>query len=291
MSTPSGPFTWIITGASRGFGLSIAEAALKHGDAVVAAVRRPDALSELLAQYPDRLEVVAFDAFQVESADQVVSQAVERFGRIDVLVNNAGRGYVGAAEEISDAVLREALTIHVLTPAALVRAAAPIMRKQGSGAIVQMSSQGGRQGFAGVGTYCAAKHALEGYSEALAGELAPFGVQVMIVEPSRFRTGFNEDGAQSIAEVSETYRDALAATRKDLMSASGRQEGDPDRAAAVIVDLVHGAEPLPLRLPLGAEAVERISKVYERNLAAIAPWAELARSTDFPDAVRAARPF
>ncbi|NUR71016.1 MAG: SDR family NAD(P)-dependent oxidoreductase [Hamadaea sp.] len=281
--------TWIITGASRGFGRSLAEKALAGGDLVVAAVRRPESLTDLAAKYPDTCLVTKYDARDVSAAATLVQAAVERFDRIDVLVNNAGRAVVGAVEEVSDAQLRELMDLHLFGPAALVRAVLPVMRAQGSGSIVQMSSQGGRTSFPGVAAYSASKFALEGWSEALAGEVAPFGVRVMIVEPSRFRTDFNSGGTLEFADTSDAYASMLAAVRADMAGADGRQEGDPDRAADIIVSLVHG-ESLPLRLPLGREAVDRISGAYRRGLAEVAEWADVARSADFADVPASARP-
>lgn len=153
-----------------------------------------------------------------------------------------------------------------------------------------MSSQGGRMSFPGVSTYSASKFALEGWSEALAGEVAPFGIRVMIVEPSRFRTDFNAGDVLEFTETSETYRDVLAAVRADMAGADGRQEGDPARAVEIIVSLVHGDE-VPLRLPLGREAAERISGVYKRGLAEVERWAETASAADFPNVPASSRPI
>jgi NAD(P)-dependent dehydrogenase (short-subunit alcohol dehydrogenase family) len=282
--------TWIITGAARGFGRALAEAALAAGDRVVAAVRRPESVADLAAGHPDDCLIATFDASDVAAAAGLVRDTLDRFGRIDVLVNNAGRAVVGAVEEVGDAQLRELMDLHLFGPAALVRAALPAMHAQGAGTIVQMSSQGGRMSFPGVSAYSASKFALEGWSEALAGEVAPFGIRVMIVEPSRFRTGFNAAGVMEFAEASETYRDLLAGVRADLAGADGLQEGDPARAAGIIVSLAHGAE-VPLRLPLGREAVERISGAYRRGLAEVERWAETARSADFAGVPASARPI
>lgn len=281
--------TWIITGASRGFGRAIAEYALKGGDNVFAAVREPRDVEDLVEQYPNRCTAMPFDARDVSQVKGVIDAAVERFDRVDVLVNNAGRGIIGAAEEVPDAELREALELHLFVPAALVRAVLPTMREQGSGTIIQMSSQGGRVSFPGAGAYSAGKFALEGWSEALAGEVAPFGIRVMVVEPSRFRTGFNQPDVLAFAQSSPVYRDALAAMRADLAQVDGVQEGDPAKAAQVIVDVARGDD-VPLRLPLGAEAVQRIGAGYRANLAALEKWADVARSTDFADAAPSVRP-
>ncbi|MCK2216897.1 SDR family NAD(P)-dependent oxidoreductase [Actinomadura sp. ATCC 31491] len=281
--------TWIITGASRGFGRALAESALAAGDNVVAAVRRPGSVADLEAKHPDSCLVATFDVRDLAAAAGLVRDTLDRFGQLDVLVNNAGRAVVGAAEEVGDAQLRELMELHLFGPAALVRAALPAMRERGTGTIVQMSSQGGRMSFPGVSAYSASKFALEGWSEALAGEVAPFGIRVMLVEPSRFRTGFNGGDVIEFAEPSATYRDLLAGVRADMAGADGRQEGDPARAAGIIVSLAHGDE-VPLRLPLGREAVERISRVHRRGLEEVERWAETARSADFEDVPASARP-
>jgi NAD(P)-dependent dehydrogenase (short-subunit alcohol dehydrogenase family) len=284
--------TWIITGASQGFGRALAEAVLAAGDHVVAAVRRPESMTDLAEAHPHNFAIVRFDATDTAQAAGLVQQTIDRFGRLDVLVNNAGRAVVGAAEEVDEADLRALMDLHLFGPAALVRATLPVMRAQGAGTIVQMSSQGGRSSFPGVGAYSAGKFALEGWSEALAGEVAPFGVRVMIVEPSRFRTSFNAPDVLGFADSSSVYADVLSAVRADMAGADGVQEGDPVRAAQIISALVHGDE-LPLRLPLGAEAVDRISGAYRRGLQEVARWADTARAADFPEfaAVTSTRPI
>ncbi|GAA3469506.1 SDR family NAD(P)-dependent oxidoreductase [Nonomuraea roseola] len=282
--------TWIITGASRGFGRALAESALAAGDRVVAAVRTPESVADLEATYPDTFLIARFDARDTAAAADLVRATLDRFGQLDVLVNNAGRAVVGAVEEVSDAHLRELMDLHLFGPAALVRAALPAMRARGTGTIVQMSSQGGRMSFPGVSTYSASKFALEGWSEALAGEVAPFGVRVMLVEPSRFRTDFNAADVLEFAETSGTYRDLLAGVRADMAGTDGHQEGDPARAAEIIVSLAHGDE-VPLRLPLGREAVERLSGAYRRGLDEVERWAEIARSADFEGVPASARPI
>ncbi|MFJ4569351.1 SDR family NAD(P)-dependent oxidoreductase [Streptomyces caelestis] len=282
--------TWIITGASRGFGRALAESALAKGDYVVTAVRRPESVADLEARYPDNCLIAKYDARDITAAADLVRDTLDRFGQLDVLVNNAGRAVVGAVEEVSDAQLRELMDLHLFGPAALVRASLPAMHARGTGTIVQMSSQAGRMSFPGVSTYSASKFALEGWSEALAGEVAPFGIRVMIVEPSRFRTDFNAADVLEFAEASETYRDLLSDVRADLAGADGLQEGDPARAAEIIVSLAHSDE-VPLRLPLGHEAVERISGAYRRGLDEVERWAGTARSADFEGVPASVRPI
>jgi NAD(P)-dependent dehydrogenase (short-subunit alcohol dehydrogenase family) len=224
------------------------------------------------------------------SAAAVVEAAMDRFGRVDVLVNNAGAGQVGTAEEISDEVLRDMLAQHLFGSAAYVRAVLPHMRAAGSGAIIQMSSQGGRMSFPAVGSYSAAKFALEGWSEALAGEVAPFGIRVLIVEPGRFRTEFNSSGVLRTASPDPLYEQVAGRVRADMADADGRQEGDPVRAAAVIRRML--SEPdAPLRLPLGAEAVRNLTTSYRRSLDDVRRWAEVSESADFPGLPPAVRGF
>ncbi len=177
---------WFVTGSTSGFGRALVDAARAHGDRVVATARRPDALAGLAG---DDVLVLALDVTQEDAIEPALDRAVERFGRVDVLVNNAGVGFVGALEETSLGDLRAVMETMFFGPAALTRAVVPRMRAQGSGAIVQISSQGGQVTAPGFSAYCAAKFALEGLSEAVAAEVAPFGIRVLIVEPGSFRTG------------------------------------------------------------------------------------------------------
>ncbi|WCN83218.1 SDR family NAD(P)-dependent oxidoreductase [Micromonospora sp. LH3U1] len=290
MNTASGTKTWIITGASSGLGLALTEAALQGGEQVLGTARRVDRFDALKARYGDRLIAVEHDVRDTEAAAGVVQRAIDTFGRIDVLVNNAGAGQVGAAEEVTDGELRDMLEQHLLGPAAYVRAALPHMRDNRSGAIVQMSSQGGRMSFAAVGSYSAGKFALEGWSEALASEVAPFGIRVLIVEPSRFRTEFNASGVLRAARQHAAYDEVIGAVRENMTGADGIQEGDPDSAAAAIRDVLEAAD-APLRLPLGAEAVSNLTRVYQRALDDLQRWAAVSRSTDFPGMPPAVRAF
>ncbi|MEW2414303.1 oxidoreductase [Streptomyces sp. NPDC046866] len=279
-TTPAGRI-WLITGASSGFGRTLADAALAAGDTVVAAVRRPDALAEYAAAHPGRLVPVALDVSDTAAAATVVAEAVERFGRIDVLVNNAGRGLVGAVEETSDAELRDLMDLHFFGPAALIRAVLPHMRAQKSGAVVQMSSMGGRLSFPGVGAYSATKFALEGLTEALAGEVAPYGITCLIVEPGAFRTGFAGAGAlQSTATTLPAYEDTVGAVRTGLPESDGSQPGDPVKAAAAILAALDAEQP-PLRLALGNDAVDAIRAHAEASSAELDAWEAVARATTF----------
>ena len=290
MTTTAETRTWIITGASSGLGLGLAEAALQAGEHVIGTARRADRFDGLKARYGDGLLAVAHDVRDTAGAAGVVQRALEVFGRVDVLVNNAGAGQVGAAEEITDAALRAMLEQHLFGPAAYVRAVLPHMRERRSGAVVQMSSQGGRMSFPAVGSYSAGKFALEGWSEALAGEVAPFGIRVLIVEPSRFRTAFNAADVLNTARQSSIYEGVTSAVRANMEGADGIQEGDPARAARVIRNMLDTPD-APLRLPLGAEAVRNLTRAYRAALDDVEKWASVSESADFPGMPPAVRPF
>ena len=251
--TPT-PRRWFVTGANSGFGLAIVHAALAAGDEVVAAVRRPDTMRELAAAAGGRVSVVELDLARPEQ----LRPAVEAAGRIDVLVNNAGFAIVGAIEETGEAELRTAMEVMFFGPLELTRLVLPQMRARSAGTIVQLTSMGGMLSFAGVGAYSAAKGALELASEALAGEVAPLGIKVLIVEPGAFRTGLQSPTAVQAAKTRIADYDATAgATRETLAAADGAQEGDPAKAAAAVLEVLGWKEP-PLRLALGNDAVDEI---------------------------------
>ncbi|MEU9143315.1 oxidoreductase [Streptomyces sp. NPDC048349] len=271
---------WLITGASSGFGRTLTEAALAAGDTVVAGARRPDALAALAAAHPDRLLPLAMDVTDIARAEEVVAEVVDRWGRIDVLVNNAGRGLVGAVEETSDTELRELMELHFFGPAALTRAALPHMRARKSGAVVQMSSMGGRLAFPGVGAYCASKFALEGLTEALAAEVAAFGIKTLIVEPGAFRTGFAGGDTLRHTAALPVYEDMIGPVRQGLPASDGHQAGDPVKAVAAILAALD-AEVTPLRLVLGNDAVDFITAHADAARAEARAWESVSRSTDF----------
>lgn len=282
--------TWIITGATSGLGLALTRAALESGENVVGTGRRADRLATLESEFGAQFRGVTHDVRDTDSASGVVAAALEAFGRVDSLVNNAGSARVGTIEEVDDAGLADMLAQHVRGPAALIRAILPHLRERGSGEIVQMSSQGGRMSFGAGGNYSAGKFALEGLSEALAAEVAPFGIRVLIVEPSRFRTEFNAGGVLTVAEPNAAYDAIVGATRAELQSADGAQEGDPARAATIIRQVL-AADDAPLRLPLGAEAVDNLRRTYRESLADVDRLATLSASADFPDSPPSVRAF
>ncbi|MGI5351628.1 oxidoreductase [Streptomyces sp. CA-250714] len=267
---------WLVTGANSGFGRAITEAAVAAGDTVVAAVRRPASLDDLVAQHPDQVDPVRLDVTDSEQAAGVAADVLARHGRIDVLVNNAGRTHVGALEETTDDELRALFDVHVFGPAALVRAVLPHMRERRTGAIVQLSSMGGQLSFAGFGAYSGTKFALEGMSEALADEVAPYGIKVLIVEPGSFRTGLFSAGTTS--EETGPYADTVGTTRRMIESSDGKQPGDPAKAAAAILTAL-AAEETPLRLPLGDDAVDAVLGHLERVRTEVESWETVARDT------------
>ncbi|WP_331767120.1 oxidoreductase [Embleya sp. NBC_00896] len=270
---------WLITGANSGFGLAFAEAAVAAGDIVVATARRPETLDDLVAAHPERVEAVRLDVTDAGGIETVVADLIARHGRVDVLVNNAGRSHVGAMEETSDAELRSLFEVHVFGPAALVRAVLPHMRARRSGAIVQLSSMGGQMSFAGFSAYSGTKFALEGMSEALADEVRSFGIKVLVVEPGAFRTGLF-GGISASAEIDAYADTAVGTTRQMIGAADGQQPGDPAKAAAAVIAALD-AEVTPLRLPLGADAIDAVLGHLDGVRAEIATWEKVGRDTTF----------
>lgn len=269
---------WLITGANSGFGRAFTEAAVAAGDVVVAAARRTETLDDLVAAHPDQVEAVRLDVTDPARIDAVVADVTARHGRIDVLVNNAGRTHVGAAEETSDAELRSLFEVHLFGPAALVRAVLPSMRSRRSGAIVQLSSMGGQMSFAGFSAYSATKFALEGMSEALAAEVAPLGIKVLVVEPGAFRTGLMGNGSAS-TEIDD-YADTVGPTRAMVDAGDGTQPGDPAKAAAAVLAALD-AEDTPLHLPLGGDAVDAVLAHLDAVRSDVTAWEKTARDTAF----------
>ena len=276
MTTKTTP-TWFITGASSGFGMAFARYALDRGYNVVATARAVGKLAALAASAPDRVLVYKLDVTVPADAEAAFVAAVRRFGRIDVLINNAGYGTMGAVEETSDAEFRAQMETNFFGALSVTRAVMPHLRQQRGGAIVNMSSNGGQMSFPGAGSYSASKFALEGMSEALAQEVAPFGIKVLIVEPGAFRTGFGGDALKHMP-VMDAYRDTVGVMRDFTRKMDGTQEGDPYKAAAAI-DQALGAETTPLRLQLGADGVASVREHAEQLLKDLAAWESVAVAT------------
>jgi NAD(P)-dependent dehydrogenase (short-subunit alcohol dehydrogenase family) len=276
MTTTTTP-TWFITGASSGFGLAFARYALDRGYNVVATARSVGKLAGLAAQPPDRVLLHKLDVTVAGDSEQAVAAALRRFGRIDVLINNAGYGIIGAVEETPEAEFRAQMETNFFGALAVTKAVLPHLRAQRSGAIVNISSMGGQLSFAGAGSYSASKFALEGLSEALAQEVTPFGIKVLIVEPGAFRTNFAADGLKYMPAM-DAYRSIVGHTRDFTHAMHGTQDGDPYKAAHAIEQALAAAA-TPLRLQLGSDAISAVRAHAEQLLKDVGAWETVALDT------------
>ncbi|MET7695199.1 oxidoreductase [Streptomyces sp. NPDC005483] len=273
--------TWLITGASRGFGRALAEAVLESGDRLVATARRPEQLADLVSRHGDQVRAVALDVTDTAAARDAVQEAVDAFGRLDVVVNNAGYANSAPIEEMAEDDFRGQFEANFFGVANVTRAALPVLRAQRSGMFVQFSSLGGRVGgTAGMGAYQSAKFAVEGFSEVLATEVAPFGVKVVIVEPGAFRTDW-QGSSMELHAVGADYEETVGAMNTYRAENNGTQPGDPVRAAQVLIDVVRHDDP-PRRLLLGAQAVAMALEAGEARAAETRKWAEASGAADFP---------
>lgn len=273
---------WFITGASTGFGRLLAEEVLKAGGKVIATARKIDKVSDLEAKYPETAKAFALDVTSEAQVDQVAAAAIAAFGRIDVLVNNAGYGVAGAIEEVSEAELRPMFETNVFGLLRVTRAFLPQLRKQKSGHILNLSSIGGIVGGPGIGLYNATKFAVEGLSEALAAEVKPLGISVTIIEPGPFRTDFlGRSGV--IAEKQIPDYDATAGNmRRYFTEQDGKQPGDPLRAVHAMMHIADRENP-PLRLLLGKPALQRAKAKLKGWQDEIAAWETITAAADFPE--------
>ncbi len=269
---------WLVTGASRGFGRAISEAVLDRGDRLVATARGAEFVDEFGDSHPEAL-AVRLDVTDPGTAHAAVEQAVERFGRLDVVVNNAGYGSFGAVEEVSEEEIRRQIDVNLFGVINVTRAALPQMRRQRSGHLVQMSSLNGIEAMAGGGYYCASKFAVEGLSESLAGEVEHLGIKVTIVEPGPHRTEFASDDSAGLAEPIEDYEESVGAAREAFADLDGNQPGDPTRAARAIIEAVDADRP-PMRLPLGQMALDNIRAKLDGQLEELERWRSLSETTD-----------
>ena len=284
MSTPrdGAGQVWLITGTSTGLGRAIARAALERGHRVVATARRVEDVADLGSEAPDRVRTAALDVTDPGAVTAAVDHAVREFGRIDVLVNNAGYGSRGAFEEFTDAQVRAQFEVNVFGALAVTRAVLPVMRAQGSGHVIQMSSIAGVRSALGGSAYSATKMALEGASEGLAAEVAPLGIRVTMIEPGPFRTDF-AGRSPVVADPMPAYAAILERSRARFATLDGTQPGDPARAARAVVD-VAGMDAPPLPLPLGADAFDTVRATLRARLAELDAVEPLGRDTDFPAA-------
>jgi NAD(P)-dependent dehydrogenase (short-subunit alcohol dehydrogenase family) len=279
---------WLVTGSSRGLGRAIVEEVLQRGDVVVATARKTGDLEELVNRYGDRVKAASLDVTRPEQAQRVVEETVQQFGRIDVLVNNAGYGFMGAFEEMTPEQFTGQIDTNFWGTVHLCRAAIPVLRAQRAGHIMNITSIGGRRGRQGLSGYQAAKFAVEGFSEVLSHELKAIHVKMTIVEPGGFRTdwgGTSMEFAKPIAD----YSPAMQPFREFMQKYTGSEPGDPAKAAKVLFEVSRMPEP-PLRLVLGKFAKQYVKEGYEGSLAELEQWSELTLSTEFDDVAETALP-
>jgi NAD(P)-dependent dehydrogenase (short-subunit alcohol dehydrogenase family) len=269
--------TWFITGASRGFGRELASAALRDGHSVIATARDP----KRITPRGEALLALPLDVTDQEQADAAVKAGLERFGSIDVVVNNAGYGLFGSIEEISDAQARDVFDTNFFGLLTVVRAVLPALRAQRSGHIINMSSSAGFAVSAGRGLYGASKFAVEGVSEALRDELSPLGIKVTVVEPGSFRTNFLSTESRTVAQVGiSDYSDTVGKLLTGIETNSGKQPGNPALAVEAILQVVTERNP-PFRLPLGSDAVSLVEHKLSDVSDELQRWRDLSLSTDF----------
>lgn len=276
------PLVWFITGCSSGFGAQFAEEVLRRGHQLVATARTVEALAPLACLAPERVLTLPLDVTDCAAITSAVSAALGRFSRIDVVVNNAGYGVVGAWEEVDDATLRAQFDTNVFGAAAVIRALLPTLRGQGSGHIVNMSSVAGVRASPGLGTYAATKHAVEALSESLAAEVAPFGISVTMVEPGAFRTAWAGRSMRGADPIAAYASGPVGQVRRALASFDGAQMGDPAAAAHILLDVIEAGHP-PLRLPLGSDAVAGLHAKAQALAETATEWASVAGSAQFAD--------
>jgi NAD(P)-dependent dehydrogenase (short-subunit alcohol dehydrogenase family) len=272
---------WLITGSSRGLGRSLAEAVLAAGDRLVATARQPEQLAALTERYGSRVRSICLDVTNEASIYAALNTALDAFGRLDVVVNNAGCGAIAAIENVADEDFRAQFETNFFGAVNLTRAALPILREQGAGHIIQIAAAGGRQGTgtAGFAAYQSAKFALEGFSEVLRKEVAPLGLAVTIVEPGSLRTDW-ASSALTQAKVLEPYQVTVGVSMLQLAQRDGRQNGDPDRAAQAILQLASSSA-APLRLLLGSDAVLLAERAAAAQASEDERWRDLSLSSDF----------
>ena len=284
MSLPSDP-VWLITGCSTGFGRELAKLVTARGWRVVATARDASQVADLAQAAPDRVKAVALDVTKPDQVRGAVQATLDAFGRIDVLVNNAGYGYLAAVEEGEDAQVRAMFDANVFGLADMTRAVLPTMRAQASGFVVNITSVGGLVGFAGSGYYAATKFAVEGMSEALSKELAPLGPKVLIVEPGPFRTDWAGRSLKTPEHAIDAYAETAGARRRQTAGYSGKQPGDPVRAGEAIIAALSSETP-PLRLVLGEFAITAAREKLQGVLEEFAAWEAASLGADYPEGER-----
>ena len=282
MTENSSNRVWFITGCSTGLGRVLAEEVLKSGGKVVATARKVEQIADLERQYPERALALPLDVNNAAQVESAVAASMKGFGRVDVLVNNAGYGIAGAIEEVSEAEFMPMFETNLFGLLRVTRAFLPQLRKQHAGHILNLSSIGGVTAGPGWGLYQATKFAIEGLSEALAAEVAPLGIRVTIIEPGPFRTDFLGRSGVEAAQRIPDYEGTASNARHYFNTQHGKQKGDPVRAAHAMMQVVESPDP-PLRLLLGASALQRLRAKLDNWQKEIAAWETTTIGADFPE--------
>jgi NAD(P)-dependent dehydrogenase (short-subunit alcohol dehydrogenase family) len=272
---------WFITGCSTGLGKALAERVLARGHRCIVTARNAAQIADIVAAFPEQAVALALNVTDERQRQDAVARAEDAFGGIDVLVNNAGHGYSAAIEEGEESNIRAMFETNFFALAAMTRNVLPGMRKRSRGHVINISSIGGLVANPASGYYCATKFAVEGLSQALAKEVAPLGIRVTIIEPGPFRTEFQGRSMTSANKTIDAYAETAGARRKQLRDSSGKQAGDPLRAADAIIDVVESADP-PLHLVLGKIGVERVREQLRGLLQGIDEWEAVSLAADFP---------
>ncbi|HEY6762974.1 MAG TPA: SDR family NAD(P)-dependent oxidoreductase [Baekduia sp.] len=284
---PSAPKVFLVTGSSRGLGRAIADAVLDAGHRLVATARDAGALDDLVAAGGDRVRAVALDVVDPDAARAAVQTAVDAFGRLDVLVNNAGYADLAAIEDVTLDAFRAQIDTNLLGVVNVTKAALPVMREQGAGHVIQVSSVGGRMATPGLGAYQAAKWAVGGLSEVLAAEVAPLGIKVTVLEPGGMRTDW-AGSSMAIPPISEPYAPTVGASAERMTGFATAAVGDPAKVAQLVLRVADLDEP-PLRLLVGSDAYNYGRAAWQARIEDDARWASLSTSTDRDDATTAER--
>lgn len=271
---------WLVTGCSTGLGRNLVEEILKKGDKAIATARKVETIQDLVREYPGQVIAMSLDVTKKDQINLALKKGLEAFGRIDVLVNNAGYGIIGALEEVESSEVARIFDTNVFGLIEMTKAILPQMRQQKSGHILNISSVAGFSATPGFGIYNATKFAVEGLSEALAGEVASFGIKVTIIEPGPFRTDF-ANRSLAVSKAMPAYDEAMKATRLYIKNADGNQAGDPVRAAKAMIAIVNDAHP-PVRIPFGKIALERINLKMKNFSEDLKKWNKTIIETDFP---------
>jgi NAD(P)-dependent dehydrogenase (short-subunit alcohol dehydrogenase family) len=280
MSTSDSP-VWLITGCSTGFGREFARAAITHGFRVVATARDARKLDDLVIGHEEHVRVLTLDVTNSEHIKSAVNEAERAFGRIDVLVNNAGYGYMAAVEEGEEKDIRALFETNFFGLAAMIRAVLPGMRARRQGSIVNIASVGGIIGFPGSGYYAATKFAVEGLSQSLAREVEPLGIRVLLVEPGPFRTDWAGRSLRQSPNFIGDYEQTSGHRRREIASYSGKQPGDPVRAALAVIKVMQSPAP-PAHLVLGREGIDNVERHFRSMLSELELWRETSVGADFP---------